>query len=332
MKQKTFLRVFVRYARFTAIFAAVMICLAPASFAGEAEVLTVLDTESGLSGNRIHGLAPDLGFGVFIATNGGLHVFSDYVYLPIFQRQEAFMITGGAGGTLWALIEEPYLYRVRTDDEMWYAERMTRPERATTVTALASLEDTLFIATDTGLFYMSDAEDSYHPVLTDTGPVTAMTFADDGTLALATTDAESGKAGLVILGGELFGRIGRVQEFPDHEITSLFLTPDVLFAGTSDGELFRIDRMDISHIYLSPNVLRALSPGRINDIMIDEGRLYVAAEHGLYIGDADADNIDIAVCEDAPLEGEFTCLAPGPGLAVWAGTKDNGVYLLTYRD
>ncbi|MBN1880888.1 MAG: hypothetical protein JW885_01835 [Deltaproteobacteria bacterium] len=328
MKHTTFLR----YIRFAALFAVIMICIAPVSLAGEAEVLTLLNTDSGLAGNRVYGLAPDVGFGIFIATNGGLHVFSDYVYLPIFQRMDALMITGGSGSTLWALIDEASLYRVRTDDDMWYAERITQPEETTKVTSMTSFDGSLFIATDTGLFYTSDTEDSYHPVLTNSGPVTAMTFAPDGTLALATTDTESRKPGLVILGGELFGRIGWVPECSDHEITSLFLTPDTLYVGTRDGELLHIDRTGVTRIYLSPEIFRSLHPGRINDIMVDEGRLYVAADNGLYIGDAGAAAVDIAFYGDAPLEGAFTCLSPGPGLSVWAGTADNGVYLITYRD
>lgn len=295
-------------------------------------MLTVLNTDSGLSGNRVNGLAPDQGFGIFIATDGGLHVFTDYVYLPIFQRMEAFMITGGSGSTLWALIEAPYLYRVRTDDDMWLTERMTYPVGATTVTSLASFDDSLFIATDAGLFYLSDMEESYHQVLTGTGVVTAMAFAADGTLAAAMTDVDRGGPGLKIIGGELFGRTGWVSGLFDHEITSLALTADALFAGTADGELFRIDRAGVVRVYLSPNTLRALFPGRVNDIIVDEGRLYTATENGLFIGDVDSVNIDIVFYNDAPLEGEFTCLSPGPGLAVWAGTKHNGVYLITYRD
>jgi len=295
-------------------------------------VLTVLNTDSGLSGNRVNGLAQDRGFGIFIATDGGLHVFSDYVYLPIFQQMEAFMIAGGSENTLWALIEAPSLYRVRTDDDMWYAERMTRPEGAAVVTSLTSLDNSLFIATDTGLFYISDTEDSYHQVLADTGTITAMTFAPDGTLAVGITDTVNSTSGLKIIGGELFGRTGWIPDLSDHEITSLFLTPDALFAGTNDGELLRIDRAGVVRIYLSPDILRALFPGRVNDIMVDEGLLYVAAKNGLYIGDANSINIDLVFYDDSPLEGEFTCLSPGPGFSIWAGTADNGVYLITYRD
>jgi len=327
MKYRTLLR----YARFTAILAVIMVCVVPASPAGEVEVLTVLNTDSGLSGNRVNGLAPDRGFGVFVATDGGLHVFSDYVYLPIFQRMEAFMITGGSDRTLWALIDEPSLYRVRTDDDMWLADRIPRPEGATTVTSLTSLDDSLFIATDTGLFFISDTEDFYHPVLTDVAAITAMTFAHDGTLAVAMTDTEKGAPGLKIIGGELFGWSGWVPRLPDHPITALTITPDALFAGTNNGELFRIDRAGVSRIYLSPDILRAHFPGQINDIMADEGLLYVATENGLYIGDPDSDSITIAFNNDAPLADGFTCLSPGPGLAVWAGTKSNGVYLITYR-
>ena len=325
-------RTFLRYVKITAIFSLLSCFFIPVALAGEAEVLTVLNTDSGLSGNRVNGLAPDRGFGIFIATDGGLHVFVDYVYLPIFQKIEAYMIAGGLENTLWALIDEPSLYRVRTDNEMWLAERIPRPEGSKEVTALASLSDTLFIATDTGLSCIADTDDTYHPVLTDDSAVTAMITAAEGTLAVAMTDTESGAPGLKILGGEIFGRRGWVPELFNHEITSLWLAPNALFAGTKEGELIRIDRENAVRVYLSPDTLRALFPGRINDIMVDEDRLYVAAENGLYAGDADADNIDIVFDGDAPLEGAFTCLSPGPGFSIWAGTHDDGVYLITYRE
>jgi hypothetical protein len=196
---------------------------------------------------------------------------------------------------------------------------------------MTSLDDTLFIAADTGLFYITDTKEAYHPVLADIGSVTAMTLAEDGTLAAAMTDPKSGEPGLKIMGGELFGRRGWVTECSDHEITTLFLSPDALFAGTADGEVLRLDRSGISRVYLSPDTLRSLFPGRINDIMVDEDHLYVATEKALYIGDADADGIDVVFSGDTPLEGEFTCLSPGPGFSVWAGTKEDGVYLITYR-
>jgi len=316
---------------YSATVALIIFCIVPAASAGEVEILAVLDTDSGLSGNRVNGLAPDLGFGIFIATDGGLHVFSDYVYLPIFQKMEAYMIAGGSENTLWALIDEPYIYRVRTDNDMWLAERILRPDGATTVTSMTSLDNTLFIAGNTGLFYITDTEDAYHPVLTNVGAVTAMAFSEDGTLLAAMTDPTSGAPGLKIMGGDLFGRHGWVPECSDHEITALFLSPDALFAGTADGEVLRLDRSGISRVSLSPDTLRALLPGRINDVMVDENHLYVATEKALYVGDADADKIDVVFSGDSPLEGEFTCLSPGPGFSVWAGTKGDGIYLMTYR-
>ena len=92
------------------------------SYAGELELMSHLDEGKDLLGNDVYSALPEEGWGVFIATGGGLQVFLEYTLLPIFQGMGAVDMAKDPAGTLWVRTDRGLIYRVDSEAGLWTAD------------------------------------------------------------------------------------------------------------------------------------------------------------------------------------------------------------------
>ncbi|MBN1574386.1 MAG: hypothetical protein JW984_14395 [Deltaproteobacteria bacterium] len=304
------------------------------------KVITHFDEEKGLVSNNIFGLmaeASGKGWGLFIASVGGLHVYVDDVFLSIFQGRAAVVLNadystteeGDPTETLWTYaagekLEDNLLYRVSSESGLWTAERLTSPREE--VTALSARHRTLYIGTDSSLYYIEESElkgalnVEYRKILTGVSINTVVSMGD-GTLALGMREEGSGASGLKIIGGEISGVTGWVDRLSGVDVTALLTTEDGLLIGTESSGIYLLGEGGEVR-----NITTSSPTGKINEILLDNGRLCVAADGGLFVGDLTT----LTRCGLTGFDGSVTALAPGPGSLFWVGTKSNGLYLVEY--
>lgn len=331
----------------TAIFLSVLVVSAGGfntAAAEEIEAVKVIhhfDEEKGLVSNNIYGLkaeAPGKGWGLFIASGGGLHVYVDDVFLSIFQGREAKVLTAEYGNsdegepteTLWTYavgdeMADGLIYRIASGSGLWTAERLMPPGEE--VTALSARHETLYVGMETSLSYIEESElkgdlrVEYREILAGVS-INAVASMGDGTLALGMREEKSKGSGLKIIGGEIFGLTGWVERLSGMEVTALLETDDGLVIGTGSSGIYVLT--EGGEVVEIPTVDPT---DKVNDIILDNGRLCVAADGGLFIGDVKA----LMRCRLANSEAAVTALAPGPGALFWVGTDSDGVYLVEYR-
>jgi len=305
------------------------------------KVITHFDEEKGLSSNQIFGLVAESlgkGWGIFIASVGGLHVYIDDVFLSIFQGRKAVVLKAEYATTkegdpteiLWTYAagekgEDDLIYRIVSESGLWTAERLNPPEEE--VTALSARHRTLYIGTGSSLFYIEESElegdlnVEYREILTGVS-INAIASMGDGTLALGMKDAKSNRYGLKIIGGEIFGVTGWVEGLSGREVTVLLPTGRGLVIGTESSGVYLLGEGGEVR-----KITTTAPTAKINDILLDNGRLCVAADGGLFVGDLTT----LTRCKLSGFGGSVTALAPGPGSLFWVGTKNNGLYLVEYR-
>lgn len=306
------------------LFVAIFTILTIPSLAQDIEIIDHLNEETGLSGNKVTDLAPENdGWGVFIASSGGLHVFLDYIYLPIFQKIAAEKIAPDSGGVIWALSDKGYIYRVSYEGGLWISERFHVPD-GHNVTALAAQNGTLFVGSDKGFFWLDDPKSGYHEILRDVS-IRSVYPLSDGTIVLGMTDKKSKMRGTKIIGGEVYGRTGWIDEFGGKNVTLITEDGGGLFFGTESSGVMIFADGGISEI---PSLVKTK---KINDILPDEGTIYIASEAGLFASDTKVFSLVLLNGSDEFSASEITSLSPGPGASIWVGTKQNGVYLVRYR-
>ncbi len=306
------------------LFTAIFFLLTIPSLAQEIEIVTHLNEETGLSANEVSDLAPENdGWGVFIASSGGLHVFLDYVYLPIFQKIAAEKIAPDSGGVIWALSDKGYIYCISYEGGIWMSERFHVPE-GHNVTALAAKNGTLYVGSDKGFFWLDDPKSGYHEILKDVS-IKSICPLSDGTIILGMTDKKSKMAGAKIIGGELYGRAGWIDELGGKKVTIITEGDSGLFFGIDSSGVMMLSGAGVSEIPTS------VKTKRVNDILDDSGTIYVASEAGLFASDTKSFSLVPLNGPDGPFSLEVTSLSPGPGASIWVGTKQNGVYLVRYR-
>jgi hypothetical protein len=315
--------------------------LASAEETEAVKVIHHFDEEKGLVSNQIFGLtaeAPGKGWGLFIASVGGLHVYVDDVFLSIFQGRKAVVLKteytttkeGDPTETLWTYAageveEDDLLYRVFCESGLWTAERLKPPTGK--VTALSAKHRTLYVGTNRSLYYVEESElkgdlnVEYREILTGVS-INAVASLGDGTLALGMKEEGSGASGLKIIGGEISGVTGWVEEFSEEGVIALLSTDDGLLIGTESSGIYLLgEGGEVKKIATADPM------AKINDILLDNGRLCVAADGGLFVGNLTT----LARCKLSGYDGSVTALAPGPGCLFWVGTKSDGLYLVEYR-
>jgi ligand-binding sensor domain-containing protein len=309
--------------RFT-IFIAVLTILTAPSLAQEIEIITNLNEETGLSANEVCDLAPENdGWGVFIGTSSGLHVFLDYVYLPIFQKIKAEIIAPDAGGVIWTLSDIGYIYRVSYDGGIWMSERFAVPGGCD-VTALAARDGTLYVGSDRGLFWIDDPKSGYNKILRDVS-ITSICPLSDGTIIVGIADKKTKKTGTKVIGGEIFGRTGWIDELDGKKVTIIIESEEEIIFGTESSGVVIMSDGGVTEIASS------VKTKRINDILDDSGTIYVASDTGLFALDTNSSSLVPLNGPEGTFKTEVTSLSPAPGASIWVGTKQNGVYLVRYR-
>ncbi len=307
------------------------------------EIVSYFDEEKGLVSNRIYALSPEApgkGWGVFIASEAGLHIYIDDVFLSVFQGRATTRLAteyGEMKETLWAYAtgnkrKGDFLYRIISESGLWTAERTAPPTGA--VVCLSASHKTLYIGTDHSLLYIEemelDGKIKYKEILTDVS-ITAALALGDGTLALGLMDKESKKMGLKIIGGEVSGHTGWVEGLSGYEVTALHkivhdkfdLIDGGLLVGTKSSGLFLLDQKGVRKIPASVKLRN------VNDILFDNGNLYAATNGGLFIGKIST-LATLTRYKVTDKDTKATALAPGPGSLVWVGTKSGGLYLISY--
>jgi hypothetical protein len=302
------------------------------------EIVSYFDEEKGLVSNRIYALSPEApgkGWGVFIASGAGLHIYIDDVFLSVFQGRATTRLAteyGEMKETLWAYAagnkqRGDLLYRIISESGLWTAERTAPPTG--TVACLSARHKTLYIGTDHSLLYIEEielnGEVKYKEILTDVS-ITAALALGDGTLALGLMDKESKKMGLKIIGGEMSGHTGWVENLSGHEVTALHkidLIDGGLLVGTKSSGLFLLDKKGVRKIPASVKLKN------INDILFDNSSLYAATDSGLFIGKIST-LATLTRYKVTDKSTKATALAPGPGSLVWVGTESGGLYLISY--
>ncbi len=304
---------------------------------GAIEIVSYFDEEKGLVSNQIYALSPEApgkGWGVFIASGAGLHIYIDDVFLSVFSGRATTRLAteyGEMKETLWAYAtgdkqRDDLLYRIISESGLWTAERTAPPTEA--VVCLTARHKTLYIGTDHSLFYIEEMElegklkVEYKEILTDVS-ITAALALEDGTLALGLTETKSKEKGLKIIGGEILGHTGWIEDFTNFEITALHRLDVGLLVGTKSSGLFLLDQKGVRKI---PASVKLKS---VNDILFDNGNLYVATDSGLFIGEIST-LATLTRYKVTDKNIKATTLAPGPGFHVWVGTKNSGLYLISY--
>ena len=323
---------------FTAIIAPGANIFVPHAFSEEpnaVEIVSYFDEEKGLVSNHIYALSPEApgkGWGVFIASGAGLHIYIDDVFLSVFSGRKTTRLAteyGDMKETLWAYAtgdkkEGNLLYRIISESGLWTAERTAPPAEA--VACLSARHKTLYVGTENSLFYIEemelDGDVEYKEILTDVS-ITAALALNDGTLALGLMDKESKKMGLKIIGGEVSGHTGWVEGLDGFVVTAIHkidIVDEGLLVGTKSSGVFLVDQKGVRKI----PALKKLK--NVNDVLFDNGNLYAATDSGLFIGNL-SKLIRHAVTDTSA---KATALAPGPGSLVWVGTESGGLYLISY--
>ena len=311
------------------------------SSAGELEVMTRLHEEKGLLRDDVYSALPEEGWGLFIASGGGLQVFLEYAFLPIFQGMGAIEMAKDPKGILWVRTNRGIIYRVSSADGIWTAEPFDAPV-GKEITALAARHDTLYVGTAMGLYYIDDISsgpEGYKVIIADSH-ITSLLALGDGTLLAGVKDLLPEKTGLKIIGGEISGNRRWVGDLSSMMITTLWTDSNLIIVGTESSGAYVLSSGDIRKLYFSTGDDRIgfeeierekKKQGRINTILYDEGILYVATDDGLFVGDLNIVSLTLLEDDDGPVKSKVTTISPGPGLAVWMGTGDDGLFLVRYH-
>jgi ligand-binding sensor domain-containing protein len=301
----------------------ILVCLfsGPAR-SGGIEIIDHKTEREGLFSNTVTAVSPDDESGVFIASGGGLHILIDYFFLPIFQNIPGRALSRDPGGDLWAAADGSLIYRIAERDGIWSATRIPF-KHGKKITSIAARHGAVTVGTDSGLYYYGDSDGQFHTIIKD-GAYTALAASADGTIIAGCRRATPKKGGLLIIGGRFGSRTGWVDELSGKAVTALFVDNDRLLIGTQADGVFVLDDAGVHNLSLPEN------PGRITALLADGGITLVAADRGLY-GAKGNGTFEVLSAPDGGTPANVTCLAPGPGGAVWVGTGKDGIYLVRVR-
>jgi ligand-binding sensor domain-containing protein len=294
-------------------------CLSAGAWCGQLEIIDHRTEEEGLFSNIVTAVSPAGDTGVFIASAGGLHVLSDYFFLPIFQKIPAVALSQDPGGDLWAATGAGFIYRVTDRDGVWTASRFA-VDKGKKITAIAARFGAVTIGTDSGL-YRADPDGTLTAIVNDVN-VSALAVAEDGTIIAGARDRSHRKGGLLIIRATLAGKNGWVDDFSGGTVRVLFVDGDRVLVGTEAGVAFILEGTGIRNIALPEK------PSTITAILVYDGITLIASDTALYA--AEKDGPFETVSGDGAPSG-ITSLAPAPGKTLWIGTRADGIYLVRVR-
>ncbi len=302
--------------------AAAVVLFSNVSFSATLEIVDHKTDQEGLFNNAVNALAPADSGAVFIATNGGLHIFIDYYFLPIFQNIPGRALVRDPDGSLWAVAGDRFLYHVSERDGMWSAARIAFTA-ARKITAVAASRGFLAVGTASGLYAYDDSAREFRLTIKG-GTYTTLAAFPDGTIVAGATDREHPKGGLEIIGGSFGSRTGWIEELAGQAVSALVIDAERLYVGTRSGRVFVRDEGGVQPISLPG------SPGRITAFEMSGSMLLVGAERGLYTAAPDG-TFELLSPSDVPAPSGVTSLAPGKDGTVWVGTEKDGVFLVRVR-
>ncbi|MBN2225207.1 MAG: hypothetical protein JW765_11060 [Deltaproteobacteria bacterium] len=297
----------------------IIVCGLPiAGRCGQWEIIDHRTEKEGLFDNTVNALSPAGDTGVFIASGGGLHVLSDYFFLPIFQTIPTTALTQDPDGDLWAATDTGLVYRITDRDGIWTAARFPFA-RDKKITAIAARFNAVTIGTDSGLYYCNP-DGTPHTVLKGAS-FTALSAPSDGTIIAGALDRTHKKGGLVIIGGTFASRTGWVEELSGNAVGALYVDADRLLIGTDAAGAFVLDDTGIHAIELPER------PGRITAFLVYNTTTLVGSDTGIYASTGGGAFESISTGGGVAPAG-VTSFAPGPDGSLWVGTKKDGVYLM----
>ena len=225
-------------------------CLWVPAWCGQLEIIDHRTAEEGLYDNTVNAVSAAGDAGVFIASAGGLHILSDYYFLPIFQKIPAVALSQDPAGDLWAATSAGFIYRIIDRDGLWTASRFpVDPEKK--ITAIAARFGVVTIGTDSGLYY-AGPDGALHTIIKETG-VTALAVAEDGTIIAGARDRAHRKGGLLIIGGAFAGKTGWVSELSGRAVRALLVDGDRLLIGTAADGAFVLSADGLRNVALPEN-------------------------------------------------------------------------------
>jgi ligand-binding sensor domain-containing protein len=284
------------------------------------EIIDHRTAEEGLYDNTVNAVSAAGGTGVFIASAGGLHILSDYYFLPIFQKIPAVALSQDPAGDLWAATSAGFIYRITDRDGLWTASRFP-VDPGKKITAIAARFGVVTIGTDSGLYY-AGPDGALHKIIKETG-VTALAVAEDGTIIAGARDRAHRKGGLLIIGGAFAAKTGWVNGLSDRTVRALLVDGDRLLIGTDADGAFVLSADGLRNVTLPGK------PGRITAFLVYGETTVIASDAGLYSSMKDG-AFESFTAEGITPTG-ITSLAAGPGSTVWVGTENDGVYLVRLR-
>jgi len=291
------------------------------AWCGQWEIIDHRTEKEGLFDNTVNAVSSAGDAGVFIASAGGLHILSDYYFLPIFQNIPATALTKDPAGDLWAATDTGLIYHITDRDGVWTAARFSF-DKNKKITAIAARHNAVTIGTDSGLFY-ADPDGSVHTVLEEAA-VRALVVLPDGTIIAGARDRAHKKGGLVIIGGTFASRTGWVDELSAVAVTALFVDGDRLLIGTDGDGALVLDDTGIHDLGLPEK------PGRIMAFLINETTTFIGADAGLYVSTMGS-AFESITAGNGGIPTGVTSLTLGPDSAVWVGTDKDGIYLVRVR-
>jgi len=296
-------------------------CLPAAARSGQLEIIDHRTEEEGLFNNTVTAVLPAGDTGVFIASAGGLHVLSDFFFLPLFQKIPATALSQDPGGDLWAATDSGLIYRITDRDDTWTAIRFPF-DGGKKITAIAARHDAVTIGTDHGLYY-AGPDGTTHTIMRE-GAFFALAAPEDGTIVAGANDPAHKNGGLVIIGGTFASRTGWVEELSGTTVSAIFVDGDRLLIGTKEGGAFILDDAGVRNIELSGK------PGMIRAILVNGAATMIGSDTGLFIS-TNGVPFELLSSEGNGRPSGITSLAPGPGGTVWVGTRADGIYLVRVR-
>ncbi len=295
-------------------------CLWVPAWCGQLEIIDHRTAEEGLFDNTVNAVSSAGNAGVFIASAGGLHILSDYYFLPIFQKIPAVALSQDPAGDLWAATSPGFIYRITDRDDLWTASRFP-VDPGMKITAIAARFGIVTIGSDSGLYY-AGPDGALHTIIRDTG-VTALAAAEDGTIIAGARDRAHRKGGLLIIGGAFAAKTGWVGELSGRTVRALLVDGDRLLIGTDAGGAFVLSADGLRNVALPGK------PGRITAFLVYGETTVIASDTGLYASTKGGAFESFSAEGNAPIG--ITSLTAGPDQTIWVGTKSDGIYLVRLR-
>ncbi len=299
-----------------------LVCLLPVTARPAGiEIVDHRTEHEGLFSNSVSAVSPAGDVGVFIASAGGLHVLSDFFFLPLFQKIPATALSQDPGGDLWAATKSGLIYRVIDRDGVWTTVRFPFDGKEP-ITAIAARHGAVTVGTDRGLYY-AGPDGTTHTIMRNTR-IGALAAAGDGTIIAGASDPAHKAGGLLIIGGTFASRTGWVEELSDADIGALLVDRERLLIGADDGRVFVLDSMGVHAVDLPGK------PGAIRAFLVSGDVILIGSDAGLFAS-ADGAPFELLTGDDTASPAGVTSLAPGPGGTVWVGTAKKGIYLVRLR-